>query len=105
VHDNLTNVKAELLGSGFVPLEAADLRKVQVPALLVTGEKSISLFHRLTDRLEALLPRSERVEIPGASHMMHEDNASAYNRAVRSFLEEHGGAEQQHAPDGAAPRR
>lgn len=27
-----------------------------------------------------------RVDIPGASHMMHEDNAAAYNRAVLSFL-------------------
>jgi pimeloyl-ACP methyl ester carboxylesterase len=89
VHDNLSNVKAELLGSGFVPLDAKELQRVEVPVLLVTGEKSISLFHRLTDRLQELLPRTERVEIPAASHMMHEANAPAYNRAVQSFLERH----------------
>jgi pimeloyl-ACP methyl ester carboxylesterase len=92
VHDNRANVKAELLGSGFVPLEVTDLRRVEVPALLVTAENSISLFHRLTDRLGELLPRTERADIPGASHMMHEDNAAAYNHAVQSFLERHRGA-------------
>lgn len=92
VKDNLSNVKAELLGSGLVPLDAKELRRVNVPTLLIMGEKSISLFHRVTDRLEELLPDTKRIEIPGASHMMHEDNAPAYNRAVESFLGEHSGA-------------
>jgi pimeloyl-ACP methyl ester carboxylesterase len=89
VNDNLSNVKAELLGSGFMPLEAKALQRINVPALLVTGEKSIGLFHRVTERLDELLPRAERVEIPGASHMMHEDNAPAYVREVLLFLERH----------------
>lgn len=89
VHDNLTNVKAELLGSGFLPLDANQVRRVQAPTLLITGQHSIGLFHCLTDRLEELLPHNERIEIPGASHMMHEDNAPAYNAAVLSFLEKH----------------
>ncbi len=36
--------------------------------------------------LEELLPRSERIEISGASHIVHEDNAPAYNTAVMSFV-------------------
>lgn len=86
VRDNSTNVKAELLGSGSLPLEADRVRQVQIPTLLVTGERSLGLFQRLTDRLEELLPHAERVAIPGAMHMMHEDNAAAYNAAVLSFL-------------------
>lgn len=89
VHDNLTNVRAELLGSGFVPLNPEQVQRVQAPTLLVTGEKSIGLFHRLTDRLEELLPHVERIEVPEASHRMHEDNASAYSAAVRSFVATH----------------
>lgn len=79
-------IKAEFLGSGFAALDEEDLRAVQTPTLLVSGQHSPGLFHRLIDRLEELLPRAERVEIPGASHIMHEDNASAYNAAVLSFL-------------------
>ena len=80
-------IAAELLGSGFAPLDAADVRRIERPALLLTGEKSPRLFHRLADRLEELLPRVKRVEIPDASHIMHEDNPAAFEDAVRSFVE------------------
>lgn len=90
VRDNLSNVKAELLGSGFAPLDPKQVRAIKTPVLLMTGERSVSLFHHLIDRLQELLPHAKRIEIEGASHMMHEDNASAYNRAVGSFLAEHG---------------
>jgi pimeloyl-ACP methyl ester carboxylesterase len=82
-------IRAEFLGSGFAALDGEDLRTVRTPTLLVSGQHSPGLFHRLIDRLEELLPRTERVEIPGASHIMHEDNAPAYNAAVLSFLERH----------------
>jgi len=85
--DNLTSVKAELLGSGFMPLIASRVRNGQVPTLLIGGQRSIGLFHPLTDRLEELLPAGERIEIPGASHMMHEDNTAACNAAIGAFLE------------------
>ena len=38
------------------------------------------------DRMEELVPHTERVEIDGASHITHEDNVADYNEAVRSFL-------------------
>jgi pimeloyl-ACP methyl ester carboxylesterase len=79
-------IKAEFLGSGFAPLKDEDVRGIQVPTLLVSGQQSPGVFHRLLDRLEELLPHSERVEVRGASHIMHEDNAAAYNAALRSFL-------------------
>jgi len=83
------SIKAEFLGSGYPPLGDEDLRRMQVPTLLVSGQRSPNLFHRLLDRLEELLPHTERVEIPGGSHIMHEDNAVAYNAAVRTFLAAH----------------
>jgi pimeloyl-ACP methyl ester carboxylesterase len=87
VWDNRTNVQAELLGSGFAPLDTEELRRLQVPSLLLNGEKSLSLFHVLNERLGELLPTVERAEIPGASHMMHEDNPAAFRQAVQLFLE------------------
>ena len=85
----VNSFKAEFLGSGFVPLRADDLRGVETPTLLVTGARSPILFHRLIERLAELLPRSERVEIPGASHIVHEDDAPAFDAAVLSFLVAH----------------
>jgi len=80
------SIEAEFLGSGFAPLSAEQVRTVHVPTLLITGEYSHSMFHRLADRLQELLPDVERIEIEGASHMMYEDNAAAFNQAVETFL-------------------
>jgi pimeloyl-ACP methyl ester carboxylesterase len=82
-------IRAELLGSGFVPLDVDRVRSIQAPTLLVNGQASPALFHRLVDRLQELLPHASRIEIPGASHIMHEDNAPAYNAEVLSFLARH----------------
>lgn len=89
VHDNVESLKEELLGPGFLPLHAEQVQRVKKPTLLVNGEESIGLFHRLTDRLEELLPHSERTEISEASHIMHEQNAPAFNTAVQSFVDKH----------------
>jgi pimeloyl-ACP methyl ester carboxylesterase len=87
VRDNL--IKAELLGSGYAPLDAREVRTIQTPTLLLNGQESPRLFHHIIDRLEELLPHAERVQIPGASHIVHEDNPAAYGDAVMSFLATH----------------
>jgi len=83
------SIRAEFLGSGLAPLREDQVRGARAPALLLTGERSPALFHCLIDRLEELLPTSERIEIPRASHIVQEDNAPAYNAAVLSFLARH----------------
>ncbi len=91
--DNLSTLRAglraALLGAGLPPLGEDDVRGIHAPVLLVTGELSPRVFLRLTDRLEELLPIVERIEIAGASHLMHEDNASAVNEAIVEFLGRH----------------
>ncbi len=83
------NFKAEFLGSGFLPVDAEAVKHVQIPTLLLNGENSPALFHHLTQGLQELLPHAEDAEIPAASHLMHEDNPSAYNMAILSFIQRH----------------
>lgn len=80
-------IKAEFLGSGFAPINEAQIRGIAAPVLLVSGRHSNPLFRYLTDYLETLLPRAERVELEAASHIMHEDAADGYNGFVRKFLD------------------
>ena len=47
----------------------------------------IDLAHEDADPEEELLPHRRRVDIPGASHMMQEDNAPAFNAEVLRFLD------------------
>jgi pimeloyl-ACP methyl ester carboxylesterase len=89
VRDNLSNMRAEILGPGFSPLRPEDVRSVHVPTLLLGGARSVGLFGLLLGRLEELLPSVQRVTIPGAAHAMQEDNPEAFHAAVLSFLTAH----------------
>lgn len=91
-------IKAEFLGSGFAPLKPEQVQNIGVPALLINGQHSHRIFHRLMDRLAQLLRDCERIEIADASHIMHEDNARAYNQAVLSFLNKYRGMAQPGTP-------
>ena len=84
--DNVAVDKAQLLGEGFPPLSDGQVRGVTAPTLLLHGQQSPAFLHRLSDRLEELLPNARRVEVPGASHIMHEDNPQAVNEAIAGFL-------------------
>jgi pimeloyl-ACP methyl ester carboxylesterase len=86
VRDNF--IAAELTSDQFMmPLPDAEIRRIRAPTLLVTGETSPPLWHRLAERLADLIPDSKLVDIPASSHIMHEDNAPAYNRAALAFLQ------------------
>jgi pimeloyl-ACP methyl ester carboxylesterase len=78
---------AQLLGAGFPPLRAEDVRNVRAPVLLVNGDSSGSLFRStIPATLHRLLPNSRRAVIADASHIMHEDNPAAFNDALVRFL-------------------
>lgn len=85
---NVRPLKAQLR-AGFPPFGEQDARSISVPTLLVTGAYSAPVLHRITDWLERLMPRVERVEIKGASHIMFQDNPAAFNREVLAFLARH----------------
>jgi pimeloyl-ACP methyl ester carboxylesterase len=86
VHENL--IAAEFVGSGFAPLRSAWVKDIRIPVLLLSGAGSPALFHRIIERLHALLPESRHIDIRGASHIVHEDNAPAFNQALATFLVE-----------------
>lgn len=79
-------IKAELLGSGFLPLDKDKIRKIKIPTLLLMGQESQKIWQDLLLELKKLIPNSELKIIPKASHIMHEDNRSKYNETVLSFL-------------------
>lgn len=66
-----------------------DLKKVQVPTLLLTGAESPKFFHQMTYELEKCMSKTERATIPHASHGMHNQNPQAYNETVLAFLVKH----------------
>jgi pimeloyl-ACP methyl ester carboxylesterase len=66
---------------------AFTLERVQVPALVLTGELDLESRRRAADLLASLLPRAERIVIPRAGHIANLDNPRAYNGSLARFLE------------------
>jgi pimeloyl-ACP methyl ester carboxylesterase len=89
MRENLSALKASLLGAGFASRSGEDVRGVSTSTLLVTGADSPALVRHLTDRLQELPSNTERAEIPDASHLMHEQNQAALNNAILTFLAVH----------------
>jgi len=71
----------------FPPVTCEQLRSLQVPVLLVGGERSPPMFAVILAELARCLPDAHRVVIPNAGHNMQIDNPAAFNREVLGFLQ------------------
>jgi pimeloyl-ACP methyl ester carboxylesterase len=90
IYDNLIELRALASDEeAFPPIDREGVRGIRAPVLLVAGVQSPFHLRVLVDGLEELIPNLERVDIPDASHLMHEDNATALNQAILGFLGRH----------------
>ena len=65
-------------------LEAA--AKVEVPVLLLSGERSDVVSHRTVDEFLALVPHARHAEVPGATHMLAGDANDAFTAQIAGFI-------------------
>jgi non-heme chloroperoxidase len=87
--ENAAEFGAELRSTNaeyFGPLTANDLGGIQVPTLLMRGDRSPGIFGQVMDVLVERLPHAKHLVVPNASHAMHRHNAPVYNAAVLDFL-------------------
>ena len=88
--ENAPEMKAEMLSSGyFSRFTRDDAKKIKVPTLLLAGELSPLMFHRIVRELQRYITKAECSVIPKTSHMMQAGNPEAYNAQVLSFLSRH----------------
>ena len=86
--DNAWSLKS-LEADAKEPFTCADASKINLPVLLVSGEKSPPVFGLMLNALQPCFPRQERVTISNASHIMHRSHSQAFNAAVFGFLARH----------------
>src|SRR6185436_5101326 len=70
-----------------LPLDA--VRRIKAPTLLLSGERSLALHGLLDRQLAGLLPRSERVVIPNATHEMWNEFPAECRSAALTFIAKH----------------
>jgi pimeloyl-ACP methyl ester carboxylesterase len=85
LRDNAWTVK-NLLVDLDEPLDCAQVRRIPVPVLLVTGEKSPAIYGEMLKGLRECLRRFENATVPGASHGMARTHAAAFNAVVLRFM-------------------
>jgi pimeloyl-ACP methyl ester carboxylesterase len=62
------------------------LPDINVPALILWGDRDLTLAPRSFPRLVEAMPRATGKVISGAGHVPHQTNAAEYNQIVLEFL-------------------
>ncbi len=81
----MARVIAELSPGRQPPLWDA-LPTLDIPTLLIAGARDAK-YAALLDKAAALMPRAQRINIPGAGHNAHLEQSAAFAEAVRAWLE------------------
>ena len=61
--------------------------KVDVPVLLLSGERSDVVSHHTVEEFLALVPHARHAQVPGATHMLAGDANDAFTAAIAGFIE------------------
>ena len=71
----------------FPDVPKENVRRLDMPVLIVTGENTVRLHKFVNEELARLLPKAKRVTIPEAGHGSARENPRAFNEAVARFLD------------------
>ena len=89
LRDNLPEWKALTTSRDAVPLlRREDARRIKIPTLMLTGDRTLRIHHLVNDELERLLANGERVRID-ATHEMWEEQPEKCRQATLTFLFKH----------------
>lgn len=71
----------------YQPRLFAAAANVEVPVLLLSGERSDVVSHHTVEEFLALVPHARHAEVPGATHMLAGDANDAFTAAIAGFIE------------------
>ena len=83
--DNFWSLKS-LVADMKTPFDCANAGRIDVPVLLMTGEKSPRLYGMMCEVLGACLKLGQGMTLPDAAHGMNRENPEKFNAGVLAFL-------------------
>ena len=66
--------------------ETRPLEQIDVPTLLIIGERDIEEFQAIADHIACAVPHLTKLIVPGVGHMSNMEAPEAFNEAVLRFL-------------------
>lgn len=85
--DNLLELWGAALNESFLPLNPSAIQSLDIPTLLLVGDRSPTWLAEISKELHRLLPRSEMIGIENSSHGLYFENPEAVDKVVLEFLE------------------
>ena len=73
----------------FPDLPFTSVRRIKVPTLLLSGQRSLTLHGLIDQQLERLLAHHERIILPNATHEMWNEYPEECRRVTLEFLRKH----------------
>lgn len=70
----------------FPNIPKGKLRRLKIPTLIITGEKTTKIHSQVDDELARLIPGANRALVPNAGHGTPRENPSFFNTTVLDFL-------------------
>lgn len=86
--DNAWSIRT-LNSAAQEPYTCADAGRIDLPLLLVAGEKSERVYKLMMDALQPCLNQHEKITILNAPHAMNQAYPKAFNAVVLDFLARH----------------
>ncbi len=88
--DNTPELKAIASGADLFPsLSCQDFENLEIPVLLIKGERSPKNLRLIIDHLHPCIKDSELAELPNASHGLEYENPEGFNKIVLEFINKH----------------
>jgi pimeloyl-ACP methyl ester carboxylesterase len=84
--ENAWTVVGQAADGKATPISCDDIGKIQIPVLLMTGDKSPPHFRPILDAYQRCQPAAARMTIPNAAHQMSQMNPAAVNAAITKFF-------------------
>ncbi|MBN8494497.1 MAG: alpha/beta hydrolase [Burkholderiales bacterium] len=89
--ENAESLRRVTLSSDEFPaLDMDRLAALDMPVLLLSGERTPPIHDVVFRALAQALPRAESLKVPGAGHGVARDQPAAFNALVLEFLKRHG---------------
>ena len=73
----------------FPPISCEDLKKIKIPVLVMTGEKTLLFFSVISEELNKCLTNKEKVILSNATHGLEMENPIDFNKIVLEFIDKH----------------
>jgi 3-oxoadipate enol-lactonase len=70
------------------PPAVGRLAEIRCPVLVLVGDQDLAHIRDIADVLDRDIPRSRRLDVPGAGHIVNLDTPELFNQAVAAFLME-----------------